>query len=61
MKSVNERADGYVLKPFEVAKLSEMIRRLLMDKTDEYLSLLAESERARESTPTVRYQTPDRW
>jgi DNA-binding NtrC family response regulator len=61
MKAVNERADGYMLKPFEVAELLEMIKRLLAEKTNEYLSILAENTRARESTPPVKYQHPDKW
>ena len=61
VKAVNERADGYVQKPFEVTDLLEMIKRLLAEKTNEYLSVLAENTRARESTPTVKYQHPDKW
>jgi DNA-binding NtrC family response regulator len=61
MKAVNERADGYVLKPIEVTKLLEMIKRLLTERTDEYLSILDENARARESTPVVKYQRSDRW
>lgn len=61
MKAVNERADGYMLKPFEVAELLEMIKRLLAEKTNEYLSILAENTRTRESTPAVKYQHPDKW
>jgi len=61
MKAVNERADGYVQKPFEVAELLEMIKKLLAEKANEYLSVLAENTRARESTPAVKYQHPDKW
>jgi len=56
MKAVNERADGYVLKPFEVSSLLGMIKNLLKEKTNEYLSMLAENTNAKESTPTVKYQ-----
>ena len=35
MKSVNERADGYIQKPFEVTELLEKLSRLLTDRTDE--------------------------
>jgi DNA-binding NtrC family response regulator len=61
MKAVNERADGYVLKPIDVTKLLEMIKRLLTEKTNEYLAILDGNTRARESTPTVKYQHPEYW
>jgi len=61
MKAVNERADGYVLKPFEVAELLETIKKLLTEKTNEYLRIFTESTQAKENTPVVRYQRPDRW
>jgi len=61
MKAVNERADGYVQKPFEVAELLELIKNLLAERTNEYLSVLAENTRAKENTPAVKYQHPDKW
>jgi len=61
MKAVNERADGYVLKPFEVTELLEKIARLLTEKTNEYFRISAEVTSAKESTPAVKYQRPDRW
>jgi len=61
MKAVNERADGYVLKPFEVEVLLETIRRLLAEKTNEYLSILSETTREKNSAPAVKYQRPDKW
>jgi DNA-binding NtrC family response regulator len=61
MKAVNERADGYVLKPFEVTELLEMIARLLTEKTNEYLRISTEVTREKESTPVVKYQRPDQW
>jgi len=61
MKAVNERADGYVLKPFEVTELLEKIRTLLAEKTNEYLHISKELTRAKDSTPVVKYQRPDRW
>jgi DNA-binding NtrC family response regulator len=61
MKAVNERADGYVLKPFEVEMLLETIRKLLTEKANEYLSMLTEATRSKDSTPTVKYQSPDKW
>jgi DNA-binding NtrC family response regulator len=38
MKTVNEGADGYILKPFDVQKLLEMIKKHLTKKTDEHIS-----------------------
>ena len=61
MKAVNERADGYVLKPFEVTQMLEMIARLLTERTNEYLRISTEITLAKESTPAVKYQGPDRW
>lgn len=61
MKAVNERADGYVLKPFEVTELLEKIKKLLAEKTEEYLRISTEAMRAKESTPVVKYQRPDKW
>jgi len=61
MKAVNERADGYVLKPFKVEGLLETVRRLLMERANEYLNMLTEAARSKDSTPTVKYQRPDRW
>jgi len=37
MKAVNEGANGYVLKPFDVQELLEMIRKHLDEKKAEYL------------------------
>jgi DNA-binding NtrC family response regulator len=61
MKSVNERADGYVQKPFEVTELLEKISRLLTGKTDEYMRISAETTREREGSPRVKYNSPDKW
>lgn len=61
MKAVNERADGYILKPFEVEDLLKLIKRLLTEKTDEYLRIYGEAMRAKENIPPVKYQSPDKW
>ena len=61
MKAVNERADGYVLKPFKATELLEKIRTLLAEKTEEYLRISTEAMQAKESTPVVKYQSPDKW
>jgi DNA-binding NtrC family response regulator len=38
METINEGADGYILKPFNVPKLLEMIKRHLNNKTAEHIS-----------------------
>jgi DNA-binding NtrC family response regulator len=38
METVNEGADGYVLKPFDTEKLLEMIRKHLKRETAEHIS-----------------------
>jgi len=60
-KAVNEKADGYILKPFNVVQLLEMIKKLIEEKTNEYLRMFDEVERAKKNTPIFRYQQPDKW
>ena len=60
MKAVNEKAEGYVLKPFNVAELLEMIKKLLAEKTNEYFHMFAEVERAKENAPLFKYQHPEK-
>jgi DNA-binding NtrC family response regulator len=38
IKTVNEGADGYILKPYDVQKLLEMIRKHLKKETAEHIS-----------------------
>ena len=59
--AVNEKADGYVLKPFDPAGLLEMIRKLVADKKNEYLAMLREDEEAKQNTPQFKYQNPNGW
>ncbi|HMK94831.1 MAG TPA: response regulator [Candidatus Limnocylindrales bacterium] len=59
--AVNEKADGYIVKPFDPAELLEMIRKLIADKKTEYITMLREMEKANQSTPKIRYQNPDGW
>jgi len=60
-KSVNEKADGYILKPFDVPELLGMIKKLVQDKTNAYLKMFAEVEQAKKNTPVFRYQHPNNW
>jgi DNA-binding NtrC family response regulator len=59
--AVNEKADGYILKPFNPADLLEKIKKLITDKKNEYLTVLREVEQAKQNTPQTKYQNPDRW
>ena len=45
MKTVNEGADGYILKPFDVQKLLEMIKQHLTKKTAEHIGDWMEFDR----------------
>ena len=60
-KAVNEKADGYVMKPFNVPELLGMMKKLVDEKANAYLKMAAEVEKVKESTPIFRYQNPDRW
>jgi DNA-binding NtrC family response regulator len=59
--AVNEKADGYILKPFNPADLLEMIKKLIAEKKNEYITMFREVEQAKQNTPRIKYQNPDRW
>jgi DNA-binding NtrC family response regulator len=61
MEAVNEKADGYILKPFEIAKLLETMKKLVEERTNAYFEMFKEVEHAKEDTPIFRYQHPDKW
>ena len=60
-KSVNEKADGYITKPFNVQELMGMIKKLIEEKSNAYLKMFAEVEQAKKNTPVFSYQRPDKW
>jgi DNA-binding NtrC family response regulator len=60
-ESVNEKAEGYIIKPFNPEKLLEMIEKLIVDKQNEYFRMFSEVERAKANTPIFRYQNPEKW
>ena len=60
-KSVNEKADGYIMKPFNVPELLGMIKKLVEEKTNVYFKMFSEVEQAKQSTPIFRYQHPNKW
>jgi DNA-binding NtrC family response regulator len=61
VKAVNEKADGYVLKPFNAVELLDTIKKLLAEKTNMYFSMFKEVEQAKENAPLFKYQHPDKW
>ena len=61
IKAVNNKADGYLLKPYEPKTLLETIKKVLAEKTSEYFQMFSEVERAKDSTPTLKYQNPQTW
>jgi DNA-binding NtrC family response regulator len=61
VKSVNEKADGYILKPFNIPLLLDTIKKCTAEKTNAYFQMFTEVERAKKSTPLFQYTTPDRW
>jgi DNA-binding NtrC family response regulator len=61
VKALNEHSDGFILKPFNVPELLEMIKKLLQEKKNEYFKMFTEVENARKNGPILRYQHPDQW
>jgi DNA-binding NtrC family response regulator len=61
VKAVNEKSDGYILKPFNIPELLQTIKKLLDEKANEYLQMFTEVEKAKKDTPLFKYQHPDRW
>ncbi len=61
VKSVNEKADGYILKPVNISEMLEMIKSILETKTNEYVQMIKAVEEAKEATPFTKYQNPDSW
>jgi DNA-binding NtrC family response regulator len=61
VKALNEKSDGFVLKPFNIPKLLETIKKLLAEKKNEYFQMFTEVENAKKDNPVFRYQHPNRW
>ena len=61
IKSVNNKADGYIVKPIDAQTLLETIKKTLAEKANAYFQMFTEVERAKSSTPIFKYQTPDKW
>ncbi|MCW4044951.1 MAG: response regulator [Candidatus Bathyarchaeota archaeon] len=61
VKAVNEKSDGFILKPFKVPELLEMIRKRLEEKKNEYLQMFTEVEKAKKEKPIFNYSRPSHW
>ncbi len=61
IKAVNNKADGYILKPFETKALLETIERIIAEKKIAGFLMKTEVKRAKNRTPVFKYQTPDKW
>jgi len=61
VKALNEKSDGFITKPFDPQELLDMIRKLIAEKKNEYLKMMAEVERAKANTPLFMYQHPNNW
>ena len=61
VKAVNEKADAYILKPFNAPILLGTIKKSITEKTNAYFQMFKEVERAKQNTPLFKYQHPDKW
>jgi DNA-binding NtrC family response regulator len=61
VKAVNDKADGYILKPFDVPLLLETIKKCVTDKTNACFQMFAEVDNAKKNVPIFKYQHPDKW
>jgi len=61
VKALNEKSDGFITKPFDPQELLDMIRKLIAEKKNDYLQMLAEVEKEKKNTPVFMYQHPNQW
>lgn len=61
IKSVNNKADGYLLKPFEPKILLETVEKIIAEEKISRFRLNIEVKRGKKSTPILKYQNPDKW
>lgn len=61
VKALNEKSDGFITKPFDPQELLGMIRKLVDEKKNEFLQMLAVVEKAKKNAPLFKYQHPDHW
>ena len=51
IKAVNQKSDGYILKPIKIPELLETITRRLNEQQSKYFRMFSEVERSREQEP----------
>lgn len=61
MKAVNLKADGYIQKPFEIPAMIQIVKKIIEEKANAYSAIIAEMEKAKEKSPVVKFQNPDKW
>jgi two-component system OmpR family response regulator len=61
VKAVNNKADGYILKPFNVPLLLETLKKCVQDKTNAYFQMFKEVDQAKKNSPIFKYQHPGKW
>ena len=61
VKALNEKSDGFISKPFDPQELLAMIKKLIVEKQNDYVQMLKEVENARNNNPYVKYQNPNKW
>ena len=61
VKALYEKADGFITKPFDAQDLLGIIRKLIDEKRNEYLHMLAELENEEKNSPLFIYQHPNQW
>ena len=61
IKSVNNGADGYILKPFDVPTLIETIKKTLEDRRNIYFQMYKEVEKGKTNNPVFMYKSPENW
>jgi DNA-binding NtrC family response regulator len=59
-KAISEKADGYMLKPFEICDLLRMLKKIEDEKTNAYICMFTEVGKIKEKSPIFKKQHPDR-
>jgi DNA-binding response OmpR family regulator len=57
--SINNKADGYILKPFYMPTLLETIKKILDEKSKAYFQMFKELNSTKSCTSVFKYETPD--
>ena len=61
VKAIDEKADGYILKPANVQFILNAIKKAIKDKQTAYFQMFTEVEKAQKNTPVFKYQHPENW